>query len=606
MTDIEKQAKNYIQTSCAPERLNNKHLLPEITYEITKNIASYETGTKMAWRIAELCLLSEDILSDNAVLNLYNKLKTRKRATELLTVLQNSQRIRRLLSLPEQDEDDLSKPFKDFFDRGILEMAVCIIAPKTRLSMLDKVLLKDSQSHAPRFVTECAIVPYLQQLRPGETLHINANADKAAEYLDKVSLLSVLRLLQRCAGPEWYVPYGRYVDRISIKDMLKAAGSGNDYAYKGLALSDTREAMLFFEKKKDGGFYVRVHHKPEEDFQDKVLSDFSFDVQGRKVYDLGSRQIQLTLQKNLTVVLQDCKTGKILKSIPAKGIDPDLAAKASNDYAETKANIKAVAKERKKLLLQQFISGDTQEANQWEEAYLKNPVLRQIAELIVWNQGKETFVVKQNNLISITQEPYYLDSSTPVGVAHPMEMSQDEVIAWQNYFRTNEISQPFQQVWEPNKLRTGYSTDRYKGIAISAYYFMNRENDGIHFKKGVGYSSPSLELTNCELDFTWKPSNGIYFTPQDQFILGDFRVECASRAANHIIYLLDSWTFMAVLQRDELKDTSILEGCTESQIQEYIDFSIEHKLTSNTAVLLDYKHEHFGCQNAFDDFVLDF
>ena len=62
---------------------------------------------------------------------------------------------------------------------------------------------------------------------------------------------------------------------------------------------------------------------------------------------------------------------------------------------------------------------------------------------------------------------------------------------------------------------------------------------------------------------------------------------------------------MTVLQRDELKDTSILEGCTEAQIQEYIDFSIEHKLTNNTAVLLDYKHEHFGCQNAFDDFVLD-
>lgn len=604
MTDIEKLAEDYIYSSNAPERLRDKNRLPEIAQEITENIAHYETGVKRALRIAELCLLPEDALSDDDALNLYNKLKTRKRVTEILPVLQNNSRLRRLLLLPDQDEDDMSKSLKNYFDRGRLEMDVCIIAPKTRLSMLDRVLLRDSPSHAPRFVTECAIVPYLQQLRSGERLHINPKADEAAEFLDKVSLLSVLRLLQRCAGPEWYVPYGRYVDRISIKDMLKAAGSGNDYAYKGLALSDTREAMLFFEKKKDGGFYARVHHKPEEDFQDKVLSNFSFDVQGRKVYDLGSRQIQLTLQKNLTVVLQDCKTGKILKSIPTKGIDPDLAAKASNDYVETKANIKAVARERKKLLLQQFISGDTQEANQWEEAYLKNPVLRQIAELVVWNQGKETFIVKQNSLISVT-EPYYLDSSTPVVVAHPMEMSQDEVLAWQNYFRVNEISQPFQQVWEPNKLRTGYSTDRYKGIAISAYYFMNRENDGIHFKKGVGYSSPSLELTDCELDFSWKPSNGIYFSPQDQLVLGDFRVKCVSRAANHIICLLDSWTFMAVLQRDELKDTSILEGCTEAQIQEYIDFSIEHKLTSNTAVLLDYKHEHFGCRNTFDDFVLD-
>ena len=605
MTDIEKQAKNYIQTSCAPERLNNKHLLPEITYEITKNIASYETGTKRAWRIAELCLLSEDILSDNAVLNLYNKLKTRKRATEMLTVLQNSQRIRRLLLLPEQDEDDLSKALKAFFDRGRLEMDICIIVPKTRLSMLDRVLLRDSQSNAPRFIAECAVVPYLQQLRSGETLHINAKADKAAEYLDKASLLSVLRLLQRCAGPEWYVPYGRYIDRTNIKDMLKAAGSGNDYAYKGSALSDTREAMLFFEKKKDSGFYARVHHKLEEEFQDKILGNFSFDAQGRKVYDLGSRQIQLTLQQNLTVVLQDIKTGKILKSIPTKGLDQDLVAKASDDYAETKANIKAVARDRKKLLLQQFVSGDTQEAGQWEEAYLKNPVLRQIAELIVWNQGKETFTIKKNSLISVAQKPYCLDLSKPIGVAHPMEMSQAEASPWQNYFRTNEISQPFQQVWEPTKLRTGCSTDRYKGISVPAYYFLNRENDGIRFKKRVGYSSPSLELTNCELDFTWKPSNGIYFTPQDLLCLGDFRVKCASRAANHIICLLDSWTFMTILQRDELKDTSVLEGSTEAQIQEYIDFSIAHKLTSNTAVLLDYKHEHFGYRNSFDDFVLD-
>ena len=62
---------------------------------------------------------------------------------------------------------------------------------------------------------------------------------------------------------------------------------------------------------------------------------------------------------------------------------------------------------------------------------------------------------------------------------------------------------------------------------------------------------------------------------------------------------------MTILQRDELKDTSVLEGSTEAQIQEYIDFSIAHKLTSNTAVLLDYKHEHFGYRNSFDDFVLD-
>ena len=606
MTDIEKPAENYIHSSKAPERLKDKNRLHEIAQEITENIAHYETGAKRAQRIAELCLLTEDVLPDDDVLNLYNKLKTRKRAAEILPILQNSSRLQRLLLLPEQDEDNFSKPFKKLFDRGRLEMDVCIIAPKTRLSMLDRVLLKNSQSRAPRFLTECAIIPYLQLLRSGETLHINANADKAAEYLDRESLLSVLRLLQRCAGPEWYVPYGRYVDRISIKDLLKAAGSGNDYAYKGLALSDAREAMLFFEKKKDGGFYARVHHKPEEDFQDKVLSDFSFDVHGRKVYDLESRKIQLTLQQNLTVVLEDLKTGKILKAIPTKGIDPDLVAKASNDYAETKANVKAVARARKKLLLQQFISGEPQEVSQWEEAYLKNPVLRQIAELIVWNQGKETFTVKQNSLISATQKPYHLDSSMPIRVAHPMEMSQDEVIAWQNYFRANELSQPFQQIWEPNKLKSVCSTDRYKGISVPAYYFMNRESDGIHFKKGVGYSLPSLELTNCELDFTWKPSNGIYFTPQDQLALGDFRVKCASRAANHIICLLDSWTFMTVLQRDELKDTSVLEGSTEAQIHEYIDFCIEHKLTSNTAVLLDYKHEHFGCRNAFDEFVLDF
>lgn len=605
MTDIEKLAETYLQGQIAPERLENRRQLPGTAQEITKNIAHYETGTKRAQRIAELCLLPEDVLSDKDVLNLYNKLKTRKRASEILPILQNNSRLRRLLLLPEQDEDDFSKPFKELFDRGRLEMDVCIVAPKTRLSMLDRVLLKNSQSRAPRFLTECAIIPYLQQLRPEETLHINANADKAAEYLDRESLLSVLRLLQRCAGPEWYVPYGRYLDRISIKEMLKTAGSGSDYAYKGAALSDTREAMLFFEKKKDAGFYARVHRKREEDFQDKVLSNFSFDVQGRKVYDLGDRQIQLVLQQNLSVVLQDLKTGKPLRSIPTKGTDPNLATKAANDYAEIKANIKAVAKERKKVLLQQFISGDTQEAGQWEAAYLKNPVLRQIAELIVWNQGKETFTVKQNSLISAMQKPYFLDSSRPIGVAHPMEMSQDDVSAWQNYIRTNEIPQPFQQVWEPVKLKNDCSADRYKGVSVPAYYFMNRENDGIHFKKGNQYSSLSLELTDCELVFTWKPSNGMYFTPQDQLILGDFRVKEVSRAANHIICLLDNWTFMTVLQRDELKDTSVLEGSTEAQIQEYIDFCIEHKLTNNTAVLLDYKHEHFGCQNAFDDFVLD-
>ena len=77
-----------------------------------------------------------------------------------------------------------------------------------------------------------------------------------------------------------------------------------------------------------------------------------------------------------------------------------------------------------------------------------NPLLRQIASLLVWSQDGATFTVKGRETVDAAGTPCAVTDG-PVIVAHPMEMKPEEVTAWQKYFTSHGLKQPFAQIWEP-------------------------------------------------------------------------------------------------------------------------------------------------------------
>ena len=93
-----------------------------------------------------------------------------------------------------------------------------------------------------------------------------------------------------------------------------------------------------------------------------------------------------------------------------------------------------------------FLLRKTREAKGWLFSYTQNPVLRTIAGQIVWNQGKDTFLLTDGGFCDCRGNEYTVKSDIPVGVASPDEMKWEDVKAWKRLLQEKKISQPFKQI----------------------------------------------------------------------------------------------------------------------------------------------------------------
>ena len=90
-----------------------------------------------------------------------------------------------------------------------------------------------------------------------------------------------------------------------------------------------------------------------------------------------------------------------------------------------------------------------------------------------------------------------------------------------------------------------------------------------------------------------------------ELILQDFSVGKPSRAANHIIGLLDKWTAYGRVLKDDATVVDVLDSFTMAQVTELLNLAIENSSTGCTAALLEYKNTHFADFDPMDVFTLE-
>jgi hypothetical protein len=448
-------------------------------------------------------------------------------------------------------------------------------------------------------------------------IHLEPIADQVAAALDQEELLTLLEKLtfEEKIG-DCAVALGRYADAQRaerLASQIQKWAKWYDYGLTGrqniilargaLMLNDTRPALLHMEKVGRLEDYAKLRGTDADTLRDTVLAEFGLDAQGRKEYDLGNKTVAARLNPDLTLSLYDTATDKIVKSIPKKGAEPEKYEAAKTDFADLKKNIKKVVKSRSDLLLEDFLSGKVREAGGWKQAYLTNPVLNQVAQLLVWNQGNKTFTLKGQNAIGSDGQAYTL-TEEPVGVAHPIMMTKEEQSAWQNYFTENHLKQPFEQVWEPQYDPDEIASNRYEEIELPILKFSNKQKHGIDLWGATAYSDDfGVTMKDCKLSM--EPSEWC-FNPYDDmsFTLGEFTVEQFTRYTNHIVYLLDKWTVAERILQDDVSVVPLLGSFTAAQISEFIRLATEKGCTNVTALLLEYQNEHFGQFDPMAEFTL--
>ena len=109
--------------------------------------------------------------------------------------------------------------------------------------------------------------------------------------------------------------------------------------------------------------------------------------------------VEARLTDELKLILYDTEKEKEIKSFPKKGTDPAKREAAEAKFKAMKQNIKMIVSSQRKKKKKMFLSGEKIAAGQWKKDYLENPVLMRIAQLLVWNQGKILFTVKNGKAI---------------------------------------------------------------------------------------------------------------------------------------------------------------------------------------------------------------
>lgn len=516
------------------------------------------------------------------------------------------------------------------FDKKTIESVIkkAILDPK----VLHDVKYADRDEYAPDYVVKCAIGPYIEQMvtrpkRIGEyrtdylSLTFRESADKVAAALEPDSFREVLRKIAEagdCRSPQCFIPLCRFggIDEVNFAisrmnewkkwNVYSSSGRSSIIVVRGaVLLNETREAMLYAEKCKILGAYAKMRDMDEDFLRDTKLSEFGLDENGIKCFDLGSTVVEASVGQDLSIVLYDTKSQKIVKSLPKRNADPDRYEAAKAELTDLKKNLKKVVKIRNEILFDSFLSGKTQKPSVWFDSYTQNPVLRKVAELIVWQQAKNTFILTAEGLVDHTGAPYTLLVNKKIGVAHPMEMTEDEIVSWQNYFVSNGLKQPFEQIWEPVADLNTVASDRYKDCLIPFYRFKGQEKHGITVTDRNFHNEIYIRFNHCSAEVNRIDWGMHEIDMNHRFEITEFKIDYICRASNHIVAYLDRCTMIGRILKDDISIVQFLPQVTLAQITEFIRMANENNCVNVTAVLLDYQQKNFSDVDPFAEFTLE-
>ena len=447
-------------------------------------------------------------------------------------------------------------------------------------------------------------------------------ADQIAAALNGEELLTFLEkgIYRQSFDETTFLFIPRYADEsrtAKLISQMKEWENWRKYTRKGresimiargaLMLNDSRSAMLHMEKVGQLDAYAKLRGTDAQTLRDSIMVDFGLNEDGRKSYDLGNKIISAFIGHDLKVQLYDEEVSKEVKSLPKRGSDPDKYYAASKDLAEMKKNVKKVVMARNDQLFKDFLTGKTVSAANWKKAYLNNPILYRVAELLVWYQGTVSFILSQDGPIRNDGTSYEI-TEEEICVAHPMEMDPQSVKAWQRYFTSHALRQPFEQIWEPVIDPNTIQPDRYSGQKVSVFRFINQVKHGIYFYEDNFYADIYFSCIGCDLEGirTKETARRHEIGPDETFTLGKFRCNNGySRQVNHIVSLLDRWTVTGRLLKDDVSVRNQLDSFTVAQIMGFIRLTSENNCPNCAAMLLQYKQEHYPEFDPMAEFTLE-
>jgi hypothetical protein len=191
--------------------------------------------------------------------------------------------------------------------------------------------------------------------------------------------------------------------------------------------------------------------------EDRIVPTCELDERGSRDFDFGPRKFRLVISPDLKPVLREAD-GKLRPDLPkptAKD-DPALAAQAVAEWKLLKKQVAEVAKTQAIRLEQAMVTGRRWPREDFVSLLVRHPLMTNLVRMLVWSaydaDGRPAGsfrVTEDQTFADRTDEDFVLDDYTQVGVAHPLQLTDEEKEVWGDLFSDYEILSPFPQLGRP-------------------------------------------------------------------------------------------------------------------------------------------------------------
>jgi len=204
----------------------------------------------------------------------------------------------------------------------------------------------------------------------------------------------------------------------------------------------------------------------QEELEDRLVPDLGLDTRGCLTLDFGARQFDVTLDDALVPVVRESirgVAGRRLYTLPRPRVGDDvvLAKDASIRFKGLKEDAGAVAARQPRRLERAMCSGRSWPLASFKTFIADHPVMRNLAQRLVWGVKGRGIDVRGiphlDCLFRLSAEGEWLQiddavlevpdgDSTAIALAHPLQMSEAQIRAFEGCFLDFELLQPFDQL----------------------------------------------------------------------------------------------------------------------------------------------------------------
>lgn len=165
-----------------------------------------------------------------------------------------------------------------------------------------------------------------------------------------------------------------------------------------------------------------------EEFEDRLVSTYDLSPAGSRQWQSGNHVavLRLTDRGEASLSVFDKSKNKELRSVPDE----------LSEAKELRKKLQATLTTQKIRLEKAMCTGRSWDARAWTEIFAANPVLNNLASRLVWRVG-----------VSLQMPPLSPKADNRLLIAHPLQMTADELRAWRAHVSGKGIVQPFKQMF---------------------------------------------------------------------------------------------------------------------------------------------------------------